>query len=719
MNRLRFAVLSLFTTLVACTPAVAPPGASVEVLNTSPIHVGSVVVLDGSGSTVGAGNDGLGLSLDYHWRVLVAPPGSAAQLSQAQGEVASLAPDHYGAYRVGLIVDNGLLTSPEATASFEVEPCGATAPVVESIGLSGPAPVVGAWVQLEASISDADNLEPCSLGEQHSWSWGLVQRPEGSLATLNDAASRDPSFLADRPGAYAVQLIVTDSTGLASETGELAIDVSVCGDAAPSVASVEVSPEVPGVGQLVRLGAELADSDNEPPCGLEQELTAEWALVQVPTGSAADLSGELEAEPWFLADVAGDYVIRTTALDDTGRSSWLDTTVTVSSCGGAAPVARIEVLSPVNAGPDTELVAPATTVGLPVHLDAGSSSDPDELAPCLLSQPLEYSWRFVQLPVSSYATFNDPQLINPTFVPDEPGIYELELEVWDGAHSSVATLLIEAEPDDIFFAAAGVTVEYIAGGALFDNPEGITSLPDGSILVVQNGGDRVTRSLGGVTSLFSSGGLLRELHDLVWDPARTSAFATTGRGDGLIRLSSSGGQEDWAASGDLSAARGVAWFVDASGAPVVGVGDRNDDRVIFFDPTDSAPAQEQGSESFGGNADRMWGVEMAVVGGVDYYWATIPDQGELWRTQGWTDRRLTQSLDEPHDVVRGPSGALYVADSGAGQIVRVEDCAGGNCSTEVVVAGSWEPWGLSFDAAGRLLVTDRAGDALYRLSGSF
>ncbi len=45
-----------------------------------------------------------------------------------------------------------------------------------------------------------------------TYSWALTETPEGSSATLADAATAAPSFTADRPGVYAVLLTVNDGS---------------------------------------------------------------------------------------------------------------------------------------------------------------------------------------------------------------------------------------------------------------------------------------------------------------------------------------------------------------------------------------------------------------------------------------------------------------------------------------------------------------------------
>ncbi|MHC4458764.1 MAG: PASTA domain-containing protein, partial [Planctomycetota bacterium] len=64
-----------------------------------------------------------------------------------------------------------------------------------------------------------------------------------------------------------------------------------------------------------------------------------------------------------------------------------------------------------------------------VFLDGSGSKDVDE-------DPLDYQWSFISVPQDSSATISDSSLPNPSFLPDRPGIYRIQLVVNDGAADS-------------------------------------------------------------------------------------------------------------------------------------------------------------------------------------------------------------------------------------------------------------------------------------------
>jgi hypothetical protein len=95
--------------------------------------------------------------------------------------------------------------------------------------------------------------------------------------------------------------------------------------------------------------------------------------------------------------------------------------------------------------------------GSVVNLDGSGSSDPDG------DLPLEYSWQFDAVPLGSNATLSDPGIVNPTFVPDLIGDYDVSLVVSDakGRESAADPVLIstfntaptaDAGPDQVLTA---------------------------------------------------------------------------------------------------------------------------------------------------------------------------------------------------------------------------------------------------------------------------
>jgi hypothetical protein len=272
---------------------------------------------------------------------------------------------------------------------------------VAPISNAGPNQTVttGTTVTLNGSGSnDAD-------GNPLTYLWSFVSIPAGSSASLTGPTTVKPTFLADKTGQYVAQLIVND--GVVSSTPSRVTITTTPGNTAP-VANAGPDQTVQ-LGALVTLnGSGSSDVDGNP-------LTYQWTFVTLPTGSSAQLLNPTNVMPTFVANVAGQYVIKLLVNDGTVTSA--QDTVTITTTGGnTAPVA--------NAGPD-QSVAMNTTV----TLNGSGSNDADK-------NPLTYDWSFVSLPSGSAATLSNPTAVGPSFVADKAGPYVVQLIVNDGAVNS-------------------------------------------------------------------------------------------------------------------------------------------------------------------------------------------------------------------------------------------------------------------------------------------
>lgn len=282
---------------------------------------------------------------------------------------------------------------------------------VAPISNAGPNQTVttGTTVTLNGSgSSDAD-------GNPLTYLWSFVSVPAGSGATLTAPTTVRPTFLADKTGQYVVQLIVND--GVVSSTAASVTITTTPGNTAP-VANAGPDQTVQ-LGALVMLnGSGSSDVDGNP-------LTYQWTFVTVPTGSAAQLLNSTNVMPTFVANVAGQYVVKLLVND--GKVTSAQDTVTITTTGGnTAPVA--------NAGPDQSV-----PVNTPVTLNGSGSNDADR-------NSLTYDWSFVSVPSGSAATLSNPTAAGPSFVADKAGQYVVQLVVNDGT--------VNSTPDTVTIAAA-------------------------------------------------------------------------------------------------------------------------------------------------------------------------------------------------------------------------------------------------------------------------
>ncbi|MGH9475792.1 MAG: PKD domain-containing protein, partial [Terriglobales bacterium] len=385
-------------TISSQAPPVAKPAADVQV-----VAPPTLVQLDGADST-----DPNGLSITgYAWS-LTLPPGSSAQLQNATTAQPAFTADIAGTYVAQLVVTDsaGLVSLPQ-TVEITSEPRPIALPGAEQLVTPGVA------VHLDGSGSTSPSGH---VPLTYQWSFTFV--PPGSSitnASLTGATSAQPAFTPDWNGTYTLQLIVTDSLGLAS----LPATVNVTQNTRP-VAKATAMPAVITPGTLVQLdgsGSTDADSDS---------LTYQWTLTTPAASTTARLSSATAIAPTFTSDVTGTYTAQLTVTDSFGLSD--SATVTVGS--EQPPVA--------NAGSPQ-----AVPVGATVTLDGSKSRDPQD-------ESLSYAWSFTQWPNSGSQpapALIGPAAVNPTFTASQQGLYIAQLVVTnaDGLKSAPSTVTINGD----------------------------------------------------------------------------------------------------------------------------------------------------------------------------------------------------------------------------------------------------------------------------------
>jgi len=356
------------------------------------VFVGTMVQLDGSGSTDQDGNP-----LTYRWTFVSIPSHSTATLNGANTVKPTFVPDVPGSYTVQLIVNDGTVDSAPSTVTISTK----NSPPVAN---AGPDQTIttGATVQLDGSRStDVD-------GDALTHSWSFVSVPAGSTATLSNSHIVNPTFVADKKGTYIVQLVVNDGTFSSTPSQVTISDVN-----SPPVANAGPAQTVVSHTLVTLDGSRSTDVDGD-------SLTYTWSILNAPAGSAAVLSDVHAVKPTFTVDLLGDYVIQLIVNDGTVNSSPATVTITTEN---SPPVA--------NAG-----LAQTVPLGSVVTLDGTGSSDVD-------GQTLTYAWSILSTPANSTATLNLPTSGAPSFIADKAGNYVIQLIVNDGiVNSQPATVMI-------------------------------------------------------------------------------------------------------------------------------------------------------------------------------------------------------------------------------------------------------------------------------------
>lgn len=198
------AVSSVDQVRVQVSPVNAPPVAVITA--PSNVTLGSVVQLSGQAST-----DGNGDALTYRWSLLSKPSlatgataNSAAVLSSLVAINPSFTSDVAGLYVVGLVVNDGKVSSDMVTAMINTS--AANMPPVANAGPEQTV-TVGTVVTLDGRSSTDVN------GDTLTYQWALTTRPNTSTATLTAPTTAQPTFTPDLAGFYVATLTVNDGKG--------------------------------------------------------------------------------------------------------------------------------------------------------------------------------------------------------------------------------------------------------------------------------------------------------------------------------------------------------------------------------------------------------------------------------------------------------------------------------------------------------------------------
>ena len=268
---------------------------------------------------------------------------------------------------------------------------------------------VDTLVLLSGSNSYDEDNDPLS------YRWLLLDIPSNSQATLIDANSFNPSFVADLNGDYVVMLVVNDQ--LIDSILDTVL-VSVTDNNIPPVANAGPDQSVLTGSLVVLEGKDSTDANQD-------QLTFLWAIISKPQASNVTLTSSVGPTTTFLPDVDGTYLI-SLLVDDGNDQSIMDEVVIDSASINSAPIA--------NAGPDQSVLTGET-----VLLDGRASSDSDQ-------NELTYQWSIISLPSGSDSLISDADSVIASLSTDIDGIYELQLRVSDGQIAHYDRILVTSTP---------------------------------------------------------------------------------------------------------------------------------------------------------------------------------------------------------------------------------------------------------------------------------
>lgn len=318
---------------------------------------GNTVTLDGSGSI-----DVDGDQLTYTWAFTTKPQDSTATLANPNAVNPTFTIDKAGTYVVSLMVNDGTVDSQPDTVAISTlnsAPVANAGPdqsayVNDTVTLdgSGSTDVDGdlltyTWAfttkpqNSNATLSDVHAVNPTFTiqsiiligstvqldgsqsydpeGDDITYQWSLVSIPAGSNATLSNADTTTPAFVADVRGEYVIQLVVMDDTMQSTPD-----TVVVSFENVKPVADAGTSQSV-YIGDTVTLdGSGSTDANGDT-------LAYLWTLTSVPTDSSATVANPTNSETSFIPDMAGTYVVQLVVNDGTVDSDPSTVLIQVSS----------------------------------------------------------------------------------------------------------------------------------------------------------------------------------------------------------------------------------------------------------------------------------------------------------------------------------------------------------------------------------------------------
>ena len=364
------------------------------------VALGQEITLDGSRST-----DIDGDALTYEWTIIT-PASTTSILSDRTSVMPKVVINDRGTYVIQLVVNDGKLSSQPDTVSLEVDN-------VKPVADAGSDRLVTQGDPVKLDGSKSSDLD----GDALSYVWRLVSAPAGSVASLTDAGSVQPSITPDVLGKYTVELIVNDGK-VDSDPDQVVITSANV----PPVANA-------GPDQQLSLNATATLDGSKSYDAEGNSLTYRWSLLSKPQGSTAALSSVVSVSPTFMMDKPGSYTVQlivNDGIEDSEPDTVIITTV------NTRPVAIAGLEQVVYQGGEA-------------NLDGSGSYDPD-------GDNLSYRWAFTTKPEGSQATIINAMTATPKFNVDKAGLFVAQLIVNDGkidSYPDTVTLRAEAPVCDV------------------------------------------------------------------------------------------------------------------------------------------------------------------------------------------------------------------------------------------------------------------------------
>jgi len=306
----------------------------------------------------------------------------------------------------------------------------------------GPIANAGEDQELQTGSLVTLNASESTGPDEMVYKWMMFTKPLNSDAVLSDILAINPTFTADKDGNYTILLKVYSSNATREEIEEN-ITESIELSSIDSVNIIATSKPIAdaGVDQNVFTTTTVTLDGSGSYDANADALTYTWELLSKPTGSNATLSDVNVVNPYFVADIDGEYIFSLVVSDGEYTSS-ADSVVINASAQNIKPVA--------DAGDDKVGVK----TGSRITLDGSGSLDAN------VGDTLTYAWSITTKPAGSDNNLSDANISNPSFVTDANGSFVFSLVVSDGELSSDAdTVTVTTTPNEAPVANAGVDID--------------------------------------------------------------------------------------------------------------------------------------------------------------------------------------------------------------------------------------------------------------------
>jgi proprotein convertase subtilisin/kexin type 2 len=174
----------------------------------------------------------------------------------------------------------------------------------------------------------------------------------------------------------------------------------------------------------------------------ENNLSYQWQFVSTPKESNTSLQKAIGKITTFIPDNVGEYIVQ--LIITNGEQKSVADFVTVSVFNIVETTKEDETPSIKNSTPVAVINTPLTIrKGVNISVDASQSYDEE-------NDTLNFTWKLLEVPLSSQASLLNTNAKTISFTPDIVGEYTIELAVSDGVtHNNTIQTITAIEEDDV------------------------------------------------------------------------------------------------------------------------------------------------------------------------------------------------------------------------------------------------------------------------------